>query len=100
MISNADTDIEIVDDDDDEDGEEDGDDDVSETSSLVGDGRSRSFTSSLPTSRKPSPLPGRLEDMPSTLFGRVADTFNGLLGGKKRRDSVRGQYDSVGGYEQ
>jgi hypothetical protein len=34
------------------------------------------------------------------MFGRLADTVGGIFGGRKRRRSVRGDYNSLGGGEQ
>nr|XP_031859525.1 uncharacterized protein CI109_004987 [Kwoniella shandongensis]KAA5526597.1 hypothetical protein CI109_004987 [Kwoniella shandongensis] len=79
---------EIVDDDDDD--EEDGsggddDDEGSESSSLMGSSRRRgSDSSTLPLSRKPSPLPG--QGRPG-FFGRIADSVDGLFGGTRARSS-------------
>ncbi|RSH87041.1 hypothetical protein EHS25_003529 [Saitozyma podzolica] len=94
---------ETVEDDEDEDGDgDDGDDgSASETSSLVGNNRSasrgsRSAHSSLPTSRKPSPMPdGRGGD--AGLFGRLTGAVDSFLGGSRRRGSVRGEYNAVAG---
>lgn len=97
---------EIMDDDDedDEDGDLDDDDDGSgsENSFLPGGSRSRSRSrgSSLPTSRKPSPMPQRLDGAPSSLYGRFSNAVGGLLGTQKRKNSMRGEYNSLGGGEQ
>ncbi|KAK8850652.1 hypothetical protein IAR55_004571 [Kwoniella newhampshirensis] len=78
-------------DDDDGEGDDDEDDDsgASETSSLVGNSRRRgSDSSTLPLSRKPSPLPG--QGRPG-FFGKIADSVDGLFGGSRaRRNSLRG----------
>jgi len=92
---------EIVDDDDDEDYDNDEDNDEGSDSETISgrNGRSRSrgsYASSLPTIRKPSPIPSRTEGGGTTFFGRIA----GVFGGKKRRRSVRGEYNSLGGGEQ
>ncbi|WVQ86107.1 hypothetical protein IAT38_008275 [Cryptococcus sp. DSM 104549] len=84
----------VDDDDDDEEGESGGEDeDESETSSLVGSSRRRrSNSTSLPTSRKPSPFPGT-SNGPSNggVIGRFMNSVEGVLGGsKKRRSSMRG----------
>lgn len=86
-------------DEDDSDGGEDiADDDASETSSLVGNNRSLSISSSLPSSRKPSPLRYRVDEQKTGLLGRVTDTVNGVLGRRRQsRKSMRGEYDSLGG---
>ena len=87
--------------------EEDGDDDASETSSLVGNSRSRSISrtlsvgSSLPLSRNPSPLRNRVEEQDVGLVGRVTSALTGLVGGRRLREKARGTYDSLdGGHEQ
>ena len=97
IVANANPITEIVDDDDDEDGEDDGDDDddASDISSTMRGSRSQSFSSSLPTSRKPSPLPMKESD--TSFFGRVGDAVGGIFGKRTRRGSVRGQYNAVGG---
>ncbi|ORY28027.1 putative receptor [Naematelia encephala] len=99
---------EIVDDDDDEDdededdGDEDGD-EGSETSSMLANSRSssrhRSARHSLPTSRKPSPLPTRMDHEPG-FIGRIGNAVNGMFGGRRRKSSVHGTYNAVGGHEQ
>jgi len=85
---------EIVDDDDDHDDDEDDEDDVSgsDTSSfLPGRSRSRSQASSLPASRKASPMP------PSDgLLNKVSHAVGDILGGQKRRGSLRGEYSALG----
>ncbi|RXK41044.1 hypothetical protein M231_01675 [Tremella mesenterica] len=70
----------------------------SESSSLVGSRRSRTLNSSLPTSRKPSPLPYHRGDVePSSgLFSRLSNAMGGLLGGPRRR-SPRGNYNPLNG---
>jgi hypothetical protein len=75
---------ESIDDDDDED--DDDDDDASETSSLVGHSRRRrSEGSSLPTSRRSSPLPsnrnGGVNDMMSRITGMFSGNKKGSRGG-------------------
>ncbi|KAK4685728.1 hypothetical protein P7C73_g4408, partial [Tremellales sp. Uapishka_1] len=87
--------VDEEDDDDDSGGEED-ESGGSETSSLYGNGRSRSRNSSLPTSRKPSPAPR--QEQSTNMFGRLTtavDVF--VTGRKKRRSSLRGDYNAVGG---
>lgn len=97
----------IEDDDDDDDGLEDGpDDSASETSSLVGQSRSRSpfrfgGSGSRPTSRKSSPVrdsraASHAEKEGAGFFDRAGDAIGGLFG-QKRRSSLRGDYRSVGG---
>ena len=81
-------------DDDDEDGDGDDDGSGSDTSSLtVRDRRGLSPSGySLPTSRKPSPVPGSRGRADSTVFGRIADTVGGVFG---RKSSGRGEYNAV-----
>lgn len=81
--------LEPVDDDDDED---DDDDDASETSSLVSHNRRRSTASSLPTSRKPSPMPHPFNDGPKQngVMGRIT----GMFGGSSKKDN-RGGYNTI-----
>jgi hypothetical protein len=78
--------LEYDDDDEDDDGS------ASETSSLVGHSRrSRSAGSSLPTSRKASPMPGmRSEGRSNDVMGRIA----GMFGGNKKPDG-RGGYNTI-----
>ena len=82
--------------------DEDADDDASESSSLVGNGRRRSVSlASLPTSQKLSPTPSRVEKQRFGLLSRMADAWNGYFGGRRKRQNVAGEYDSlVGGHEQ
>lgn len=85
---------EIVEDDDDEEDNEDDDGSASETSSLVGNARrSRSAGSSLPTSRKPSPMPDPFHQnsKPDGVMGRIAGIFGG---GSGKRDA-RGGYNTI-----
>lgn len=98
---NHDTNVksEVVDDDDDDDDYEDDDELSSETSSLVnGRSRSRSAASSLPSSRKTSPAP--LRSRQTGLYDRLTDSAGRLFGSKRRKGSVRGDYNSLGGQEQ
>lgn len=96
---------EIIEDDDDE-GDYDDDDDLdesgSENSFLPGGSRSRSrsLASSLPTSRKPSPMPTRLDGPKPSLYRKFSNAVGGILGGQKRKNSMRGEYNSLGGGEQ
>jgi len=73
--------------------DDDDDDDASETSSLVGHSRRRrSEASSLPTSRKPSPLPGSRNEGQ----GRSNDVMSRIAGmfGSSKQDS-RGGYNTI-----
>lgn len=85
-----------VDDDDDEEDEEadvDGMSILSETSSLVGNRRSRSAHSSLPTSRKPSPSPVSRAHGDDTFVSRVQDAVSGALGQRRQRANYRALSD-------
>lgn len=85
---------ENIEDDDDDDNEDDDDGSASETSSLVGNARrSRSAGSSLPTSRKPSPMPDPFQQnsKPDGVMGRIAGIFGG---GSSKRDN-RGGYNTI-----
>lgn len=63
----------------------------SEISSLVSNPRHRrrsassSIAPSLPTSRKPSPMPSRKASSSRGLFGRITDSVNGVLGSTKQQ---------------
>lgn len=63
----------------------------SEISSLVSNPRHRrrsassSIGPSLPTSRKPSPMPSRKASSSRGLFGRITDSVNGVLGSTKQQ---------------
>jgi hypothetical protein len=98
--------LEIIEDDDEDEGDYDDDDELdgsgSENSFLPGGSRSRSrsLVSSLPTSRKPSPMPTRLDGPERSLYGKFSNAVGGFLGGQRRKNSMRGEYNSLGGGEQ
>jgi hypothetical protein len=79
--------------DDEDDDDDDDDDDASETSSLVGHTRRRrSEASSLPTSRKPSPLPGsRSEGRSNDVMSRIT----GMFGSGSKKQDGRGGYNTI-----
>lgn len=62
-------------------------------------GRRISDGSSLSTSRKPSPLPKREGEIDGVVK-RAMGAVSGLLGGRRRQNSLRGTYNAVGGHEQ
>lgn len=80
--------------------EDEEEDEGSETSSLVRSGRnrSRSAHSSLPTSRKASPLPpdGKMSAQQSGVLDRLLAAITG----RRRREASRGGYNAVDGSEQ
>lgn len=87
---------EIVDDEEDEDDDDDNASGSETSSFLPGRSRSRSRGSSLPTSRKASPMPPSDSDQSEGLYAKVSNAVGGLLGGQQRRSSLRGEYSSLG----